>query len=66
MKLYRVVLVSSGSRSCNACGRVKEAPCEMYEYIDSTGAKMDVCFECRMSCTPERTVASFTARYGAV
>lgn len=64
MKLSRVILVSSGSRGCNACGKIKEAPCEMYEYIDSLGVKMAVCFECRMTCTPERTVASFTTRYG--
>lgn len=59
MKLLRVVYVASASRTCGVCGRPKEAPCEMYEYIDRTGAKLVVDYECRMLCTEDRTVESF-------
>jgi hypothetical protein len=62
VRFVRSVYVASGTRACEACGKPQEGPCEMYEYVDTHGAKMLVDFECRMFCTLDRTVKSFAER----
>lgn len=63
MKFSRIVFLPEGQQKCcEACGSPKDGPFELYEYVDENGKKIAVCFECRMYCTTERNVGSFSQR----
>jgi hypothetical protein len=72
LKLERVVLVAAAQKQCEVCG-TKGADrgdphelCEMYRFVDGTGAKVTCCFDCRWRVTTADTVAEVARDLGVL
>lgn len=72
LKLERTLLVTAAQKQCEVCG-TKGADrgdpnelCEMYRFVDVTGAKVTCCYECRWRCTSASTVAELVQDQGVL